>query len=216
MRKWPKCVSRKRRNGLVRTTTAVLAAVCVGSCVYPTDPVSLIVSQNLSFFHTHTLSLACRGKIGREYLWRETFADKRLAKPQGGRLRRTWCTVPSIDRAETGKERCFKFLAAALREILPSFSLLEPISRHVDVWRFVCDMQCLGADGLARFFEEFNNVTNTLVGSSESYEMSVLDIVMSTIPVLSAVGGTRSECEVGSLLNHLRGHKDLTCESLLQ
>ena len=106
MRKWPKCVSRKRRNGLVRTTTAVLAAVCVGSCVYLTDPVSLIVSQNLSFFsHTHTLSLACRGKIGREYLWRETFADKRLAKPQGGRLRRTWCTVPSIDWEGRNRER---------------------------------------------------------------------------------------------------------------
>ena len=42
----------------------------------------------------------------------------------------------------------------------------------------MCDMQCLGADGLARFFEEFNNVTNTLMGSSESYEMSVLDIVL--------------------------------------
>ena len=32
--------------------------------------------------------------------------------------------------------------------------------------------------------EEFNNVTNTLMGSSESCEMSVLDVAMSTIPVL--------------------------------
>ena len=150
-------------------------------------------------------------------LWRETFVDKDWQT-----LKVDDCVVfvaqflRLIGMAETGKERCFKFLAAALREILPTFLLLERISRHVDVWRFVCDMQWLGADGLARFFEEFNNVTNTLMGSSESYEMSVLDIVMSTIPVLSAVGGTRSERGVGSLLNHLRGHKDLTCESLLQ
>ena len=72
MRKWPKCVSRKRRNGLVRTTTAVLAAVCVGSCVYLTDPVSLIVSQNLSFFaHTHSLSCLQRKNWPRVSLERD-------------------------------------------------------------------------------------------------------------------------------------------------
>ena len=107
-------------------------------------------------------------------------------------------------------------LTTALRNLLPCFKLIEVISRNSDVWKLTDEMQWFGGDGLARFFEEYNNVTNSLLGNSDSYEMSVLHALMAAVRALSAVGGAKDLSSVASVLSYLKAHKDLAAVSIEQ
>lgn len=72
-----------------------------------------------------------------------------------------------------------------LHAVLPLLKLFSTISRHPDVWSYLSERDWFGEDGLKRFYEEYGNVTNVLLGESASYEMSLLDCVEPVVRLLS-------------------------------
>ena len=76
-----------------------------------------------------------------------------------------------------------------VEEHLTTLTLLGCFSKHSEVWTFVREMKWFGKEGLKQFYEQYANVTNVLLGTAASYEMSLLDAVEPTVRVISAVGG---------------------------
>ena len=52
---------------------------------------------------------------------------------------------------------------------LPGLRLLGDVSLHCEIWNFIRQKDWFGEDGLKRFYEEHNNVTNVLLGNSASF-----------------------------------------------
>lgn len=87
-----------------------------------------------------------------------------------------------------------------LTEIRPVLLLFSTIYEYQDVWVYINEMQWIGADGLKRFYKEYDNVTQVLLGDSESYEMSLLDSMEPCVRLLSEIG---SMCQVTTLPNFI-------------
>jgi hypothetical protein len=70
-------------------------------------------------------------------------------------------------------------------------------------------MGWFGQKGLKQFYEQYANVTNVLLGTTASYEMSVLDAVEPTIRVVSAIGGLCQEAKLVDLICRIQADKDV-------
>jgi hypothetical protein len=67
-----------------------------------------------------------------------------------------------------------KSLYKELNQCLSLLQVFSTLSTNSDVWSLVQDMKWFGKEGLQRFYQEYDNVTNMFLGDSESFEMSVL------------------------------------------
>jgi len=72
-----------------------------------------------------------------------------------------------------------------LRSALPLLKIFGALSLNGDVWSLVRDMKWFGKEGLKRFYQEYENVTNMFLGDSASYEISVLDSLEPCVRCLS-------------------------------
>ena len=73
----------------------------------------------------------------------------------------------------------------SLRSALPLLQFFGALSLNGDVWSLVGDMKWSGKEGLKRFYQEYENVTNMFLGGSVSYEISVLDSLEPCVRCLS-------------------------------
>lgn len=104
-----------------------------------------------------------------------------------------------------GENACDKLVA-----LLPLLQLFSTLSVHPDLWTYASEQEWLGSDGLKRFYSEYGNVTNCLLGDAESYEMSLLDTMEATMRVVSAIGtvGT-SSTSIQELFENCENHQDI-------
>jgi hypothetical protein len=98
---------------------------------------------------------------------------------------------------------------SALLEILPVLELLATVFSYPEVWMYASEMQWFGEDGLKRFYVEYGNVTNVLLGNSKSYEMSVLDALEPTMRLVSTLGSLRGINVMLVLLTTLSENEDV-------
>ena len=75
-----------------------------------------------------------------------------------------------------------------LRSLTRLLRIFVCFSQYPDVWRYAEEMEWMGEDGRKLFNDQFANVTNVLLGDSESYEMSLLDSLDPVIRLVSALG----------------------------
>ena len=107
-------------------------------------------------------------------------------------------------------------VAASLQELRESMEQLHApmkiiavFSLNSEVWTFIRDMLWFGEEGLKRFYKEYENITNVMVGSTASYEMSVLDSLGPVVRIVSPIGCLVKETKLNSLLNNLLSQKHL-------
>ena len=82
-------------------------------------------------------------------------------------------------------------------------NLIACLSLNYEVWIFVRDMNWFGEAGLKRFYKEYENITNVLVGSTASYEMSILDSLGPVVRIVSVIGSLIEEGTLNSLFEKL-------------
>ena len=66
-----------------------------------------------------------------------------------------------------------------------------------------------GDDGLKRFYEEYSNVTNVLLGHTQSYEMSLLVSVEPVVRIISIVGQCRCSKTTFELFSCFEKNRDI-------
>lgn len=97
-----------------------------------------------------------------------------------------------------------------LEKLSPLMSLFGVICEYPEVWIYIKEMEWMGHEGLKRFYSEYDNVTQVLLGDSESYEMSLLDSMEPCVRVLSVVGGMREVPTVPDFFGKLLDSADVT------
>jgi hypothetical protein len=117
------------------------------------------------------------------------------------RLRRFLC--PRTGLGDSIDER------EALLAVLPLLRLLAAISKYPELWAYASEMKWFGDEGLKRFYEEYGNVTNVLLGDSASYEMSLLDAMEPAIRLISAIGNLRETTNMMLLFGSFTANQDI-------
>jgi hypothetical protein len=74
---------------------------------------------------------------------------------------------------------------------------------------YVGEMEWFGEEGLKRFYEEYGNVTNVLLGESVSYEMSLLDSLVPVVRLISTLGKFRSSKNMRTFLKRCLANDDV-------
>jgi hypothetical protein len=96
-----------------------------------------------------------------------------------------------------------------LLEVLPMLQLLATISQYPELWAYASEMEWFGDEGLKRFYEEYGNVTNVLLGDSASYEMSLLDAMEPAMRLISAIGNLRETTNMLVLFESFTANQDI-------
>jgi hypothetical protein len=73
---------------------------------------------------------------------------------------------------------------------LPILELYNALSNCSDLWAFVVEKGWIGEDGLQKFCEEYNNITNVSL-SDESFKMAVLDSLDFAVRCVSMMASER-------------------------
>lgn len=78
------------------------------------------------------------------------------------------CTLfyPQLDPSWFSDSICK--ITAKLVSMAPFLNMFFSIVQYPELWSYVDEMEWFGPDGLTLFYEEYNNVTNVLLGDSES------------------------------------------------
>jgi hypothetical protein len=97
----------------------------------------------------------------------------------------------------------------ALIAVLPLLQLLAAISKYPELWVYASEMEWFGEEGLKRFYEEYGNVTNVLLGDSASYEMSLLDAMEPAMRLISAIGNLRETTDMLDLFKIFTENQDI-------
>jgi hypothetical protein len=100
-------------------------------------------------------------------------------------------------------------LRSQVEDTLPCIDTLGVLSIHSEIWTFAREMNWFGREGLKRFYAEYNNCTNVLLGNTASYEMSVLYALQPTIRAVSLIGSLQSETSLGAFLGSLQSSSDI-------
>jgi len=101
-------------------------------------------------------------------------------------------------------------LRDGLFAITPVLQLFSSVSLYPEIWNYASEMEWFGEEGLKMFYEEYGNVTNVLLGDSESYEMSLLDAMEPVMRVVSAMGSLReSSSSIFTLVEKCASHEDI-------
>jgi hypothetical protein len=100
-------------------------------------------------------------------------------------------------------------LRSQVEDTLPCISTLGALSTHSEIWTFAREMNWFGREGLKRFYAEYNNCTNVLLGNTASYEMSVLYALQPTIRAVSLIGSLHGETSLGAFLDALQASSDV-------
>ena len=108
--------------------------------------------------------------------------------------------VNIVSTSGDGKEG-IELLVRTINDSAVFMTIFRTISRSIDVWIFVRDMQWFGKEGLKQFYAEFSNTTNKLLFAS--FESSVLDSLEPTVRFLSHVGSLHAESNVGIFVQNL-------------
>ncbi|KAJ8607696.1 hypothetical protein CTAYLR_007308 [Chrysophaeum taylorii] len=90
-------------------------------------------------------------------------------------------------------------------DILSYLGLFETLAQSADVWKLVREKQWIGVEGLRRFNDEYENVTNLLQG--EAYESDVLDELDPAVRYISVLSEYHGRAGPAELLSSLRGHR---------
>ena len=96
-----------------------------------------------------------------------------------------------------------------LKTVVPWISLLSDISLQPELWHYVAEMEWFGDVGLKRFYEEYNNVTNVLLGHTQSYEMSLLISVEPVVRIISIVGKLKCSMTTNELFRSFESNMDI-------
>jgi hypothetical protein len=99
--------------------------------------------------------------------------------------------------------------ADGLNTIMPRLSFLSNLSHYIELWKYVGERQWFGDEGLKRFYNEYGNVTNVLLGNSASYEMALLDILEPIVRLYSAVGKVKEALTIKDLLEKFDNESDI-------
>jgi hypothetical protein len=94
-------------------------------------------------------------------------------------------------------------------DTLQCVTTLGALSTHSEIWTFAREMNWFGKEGLKRFYAEYNNCTNVLLGNTASYEMSVLDALQPTIRAISLIGSLQDAMDIRTLFESLRASSDV-------
>jgi hypothetical protein len=97
----------------------------------------------------------------------------------------------------------------ALLVVFPLLELLATISQYPELWAYASEMEWFGEEGLKRFYEEYGNVTNVLLGDSASYEMSLLDAMEPAMRLVSAIGNLRETTNMLVLFERFTANQDI-------
>lgn len=97
----------------------------------------------------------------------------------------------------------------ALKLVVPWITLLSDILQRQELWKYVEEKEWMGDEGLKRFYEEYNNVTNVLLGQTQSYEMSLLTSVEPVVRIISMVGKCKHSKTTLELFRSFERSKDI-------
>jgi hypothetical protein len=107
------------------------------------------------------------------------------------------CAIASVQRV------------ALQNHSVPMLSLLASLAKYPDFLAYVDEMNWMGADGLKRFYEEYGNVTNALLGDSQSYEMSLLDSMAPAVRLVSSLESAREVVTHTDLFKALSSNQEV-------
>jgi hypothetical protein len=96
-----------------------------------------------------------------------------------------------------------------LNKMLPWLTLLSNMSQYYELWSYVGEMEWFSDEGLKRFYEEYSNVTNVLLGGSGSYEMSLLDSMEPVVRLFSAIGKFKESHTISALFENFENSVDI-------
>jgi hypothetical protein len=96
-----------------------------------------------------------------------------------------------------------------LNKLQPLLNLLSTLERQPELWMYVGEMEWFGEEGLKRFYEEYGNVTNVLLGESVSYEMSLLDSLVPVVRLISTLGKFRSSKNMRTFFKRCQANDDV-------
>jgi hypothetical protein len=96
-----------------------------------------------------------------------------------------------------------------LDKVLNWLTLLSNLSQYHELWSYVGEMEWFSDEGLKRFYEEYSNVTNILLGGSGSYEMSLLDSMEPIVRLFSAIGKFKESHTICALFENFENCVDI-------
>jgi hypothetical protein len=90
-----------------------------------------------------------------------------------------------------------------LNRRLPALKFVACLSINIEVWVLAREMDWTGKEGIKRFHDEYANVTNVLLGNTETFEMAILDSLGSIIPAVALLASLTDAESLETFFDHI-------------
>jgi hypothetical protein len=117
------------------------------------------------------------------------------------RLRRVLCPRLSTTALESVRKE--------INDRLPALKFVSCLSRNIEVWILAREMDWIGKEGIKRFHDEYANVTNVLLGNTETFEMAVLDSLGAIIPAVALLASLTDTESMAKLFDHIERNEHI-------
>jgi hypothetical protein len=96
-----------------------------------------------------------------------------------------------------------------IKDKLPVLKFAACLSMNIEVWFLAREMDWIGREGIKRFHDEYANVTNVLLGNTETYEMAVLDSLGAIIPAVALLASLTDTESMAKLFDHVERNEHI-------